>query len=192
MKLRKIAASKQCELIVRPAFLFCRMNNFALSKPPDEQGRCGVVELHISHDVFSVVIRVAVFTEVSAGVVCADVRSENAETLRSLRFSFRHVKPTANHRFKRLLRHVAAAVHPVRYKLFALRTRFYRDTVTDADLGKRRSERDTLVSRHGACLRKIPLYIFVKVDKADDAHACIFRKCFAHLLEIGNVTFCRL
>ena len=133
------------------------MDDFALLQLAYEHGRAWIVELHIAPDVFSVVICVAVFAKMAASVVCTYVRSENAGALRSLRFSLRHVQPAAYCRFKCLLRHTAAAVHSVRCKLFSLRTRFYRDTVTAADLSKGLAYGDTLL--HGP-----DLYAFFRAE----------------------------
>ena len=75
---------KQCELTVRPTHLLCLMNDLSLLQFSHKKRRFGVMQLHISSDILSVVVGIAVTAEMSAGIVSTDIRSENAGTFCSL------------------------------------------------------------------------------------------------------------
>ena len=89
------------------------MNDLTLLQIAYKEGRIGIVKLHIPSDIFVIIVCVAVTAEVSAGIVSAYIRSENAGTFGSLRFLFRNDKIAAYRCFKGLLCHTSGAVHSV-------------------------------------------------------------------------------
>ena len=133
------------------------MNDLALLQIAYKKGRLRIMKLHIPSYIFVVIVCVAVTAEMSAGIVSAYIRSENAGTFGSLRFLFRNDKIAADRSSKGLLCHTSAAVHSVWFKVCSLGAGFYCDTIAFAYLCKSPADGDALLRRDCPSLRKVPL-----------------------------------
>ena len=81
----------------------------------------------------------------SAGIISADISTENAAAFHTLRLLLGDIKRTADSSLKCLLSHAAVTVYAVWSKVVSLSAGFYRYTVTLSDFCKSLSDSYTLL-----------------------------------------------
>ena len=81
--------------MIDPAFLLCLMNYISRLTVSQQEWRLWIMLLHVCLYKFRIRIRIAILTQMSAGIICSDIRSEQACTfsVTLIFITLRNLKP---------------------------------------------------------------------------------------------------